>query len=158
MQKIVPFLFFKDEAEEAVRFYTSIFKSSKIVKTVRYGDAGPGPKGDVMLVAFQLEGQDFYALNGRPAAVNFNMSISLFVNCKTQAEVDDLWKKLTIGGAEVQCGWLTDKFGISWQIVPTVLPELIGSDDPVKSQRAMKAMMKMVKIDIKGVQDAYDGR
>ena len=148
MQKITPFLWFNDQAEEAARFYTSIFKKSKIVEISRYGDAGPGPKGSVMLVSFQLEGQDFIALNGGPQ-YTFNPAISLFVDCKDQTEVDTLWKKLCRGGEPVACGWLRDKYGISWQIIPSALLKMLRDKNLAKSARVMKAMMQMVKIDVK---------
>lgn len=154
MQKIVPFLWFNDNAEEAMNLYVSIFKNSKVLNVTRYGDAGPGPKGSVMSATFQLEGQDFYALNGGPH-YKFTPAISLFVNCNTQEEVDDLWEKLSDGKFE-QCGWLQDKFGLSWQIIPTILGEMLGDKDPKKSQSVMQAMMQMKKIDIKGLQEAYD--
>ncbi len=153
MQKITPFLWFNDNAEQAVKFYTSIFKKSKVLKVARYGDAGPGPKGSVMTIEFQIEGQEFIALNGGPH-FKFNEAVSFVVNCKTQAEVDRYWKKLSAGGKEVQCGWLKDKFGVSWQIVPTVLGELMSSKDSAKSRRVMQAMLKMVKLDIKKLKDA----
>ncbi len=157
MQKITPFLWFNDNAEEAANFYVSIFKNSKIVSVSRYGDAGPGPKGSVMLVHFELEGQSFFALNGGPH-YSFTPAISLYVDCKTQAEVDELWQKLTAGGgAPVQCGWLTDKYGLSWQIIPSALTAMIQDKDPVKVNRVMEAMMKMVKIDIKPLEEAYEG-
>ena len=156
MQKITPFLWFVDKAEEAANFYTSIFKDSKVLNIARYGDAGPGPKGSVMLVTFQLEGQDFMALNGGPI-YTFNPSISLFVSCETQPEVDGIWDKLTAGGSEVQCGWLKDKFGLLWQIIPKALMELMQDKDPVKSQRVFKAMLQMTKIDIEGLKRAYRG-
>lgn len=148
MQKIVPFLWFNGNAEEAADFYVSIFKNSKIVSV-------SGPKGKAMSVTFQLEGQPFYALNGGPQ-FSFTPAISLFVNCETQAEVDDLWKKLTAGGAEEPCGWLRDKFGLSWQIIPSTLGKLITDKDPKKANAAMQAMLRMKKIDIKGLQQAYD--
>lgn len=158
MQKIVTFLWLKDQAEEAANLYVSIFKNSKITSTVRYGDAGPGPKGGVMLVNFTLEGQEYVALNGNPQ-FPFNHSVSLYVKCESQQEVDTLWEKLLAGGGkEVACGWLTDKFGLSWQIVPQKMIELLQDKDPAKSQRVMKAMMTMVKLDIKALQDAYDGK
>jgi len=153
MQKITPFLRFDNQAEEAAKFYTYIFKNSKIGKIARYGDAGPGPKGSVMIVEFQLEGQEFVALNGGPL-FKFTEAISFVVNCKTQAEVDKFWKKLSAGGKEVQCGWLKDKYGLSWQIVPTVLGELVSDKDAAKSQRVMQAMLKMVKLDIKKLKQA----
>ncbi len=156
MQKIVPFLWFNDNAEEAMNFYVSIFKNSKVGRVTRYGDAGPGPKGSVMWCTFTLEGQEFHALNGGPH-FKFTQAISLFVNCETQQEVDELWKKLSAGGREDQCGWLQDKYGLSWQIIPTALGKLLGDKDPVKANRAMTAMLQMKKIDIKGLQRAYDG-
>ena len=154
MQKIVPFLWFNDNAEEAMNLYVSVFKNSKVLNVTRYGDAGPGPKGTVMSATFQLEGQDFYALNGGPH-YKFTPAISLFVNCNTQEEVDELWEKLSDGNYE-QCGWLQDKFGLSWQIIPTILGQMLGDKDPKKSQAVMQAMMQMKKIDIKGLQEAYD--
>jgi predicted 3-demethylubiquinone-9 3-methyltransferase (glyoxalase superfamily) len=155
MQKIVPFLWFDDKAEEAMNFYVSIFKNSKVVSVTRYGEAGPGPKGSVMSATFQLEGQDFYALNGGPQ-FKFTPAVSLFVNCETQKEIDDLWEKLSEGGRRDRCGWLTDKYGLSWQIVPTILGNLLGDKDPAKAQSAMKAMLQMDKLDIKRLQDAHD--
>jgi predicted 3-demethylubiquinone-9 3-methyltransferase (glyoxalase superfamily) len=154
MQKITPFLWFDHEAEEAMHFYASIFKNSKINKVVRYGDAGRGPKGTVMTADFEIEGQTFTALNGGPL-FKFNESVSFVVNCETQAEVNELWEKLSAGGKTSQCGWLKDKFGLSWQIVPTVLPELLSDPDPVKSQRVMRAMLQMTKIDIAKLKEAY---
>ncbi|MFZ2634537.1 MAG: VOC family protein [Desulfosalsimonadaceae bacterium] len=154
MQKITPFLWFNDQAEEAVNFYTSIFKNSKILNVARYGEAGPGPKGSVMTVVFQLNDQEFIALNGGPL-FKFTEAISFVVNCETQEEVDDLWEKLSVGGEKSECGWLKDKYGLSWQIVPTVLGELLSDPDPEKSQRVMKAMLQMKKIDIKTLQQAY---
>jgi predicted 3-demethylubiquinone-9 3-methyltransferase (glyoxalase superfamily) len=156
MQKITPFLWFDGKAEEAANFYTSIFKNSKILNLARYGEAGPGPRGSVMLVTFQIEGQQFMALNGGPQ-YTVSPAISFFVDCETQAEVDGLWEKLTAGGGEVQCGWLRDKFGVSWQIIPRALMELMQDKDPVKSQRVFKAMMQMIKIDIEGLKRAYRG-
>lgn len=155
MQKIVPFLWFDGKAEEAMNFYVSIFKNSKVLSVTRYGPAGPGPKGTVMSATFQLEGQQFYALNGGPQ-FKFTPAISLFVNCQTQQEVDDLWKKLSAGGREDQCGWLQDKYGLSWQIIPTVLGEMLGDKDAGKAERVMRAMLQMKKIDIKGLRQAYD--
>ena len=159
MQKITPFLWFDDKAEEAVSFYTSIFKNSKIVKIARYGDAGAQvsgrPKGTVMIVAFQLEGQEFVALNGGPQ-FKFTEAISFVVNCQTQEEVDEYWEKLSAGGQEVQCGWLKDKYGLSWQIVPTIIGEMLSDPDPKKAERVMKAMLQMKKIDIKGLEQAYE--
>ena len=155
MQKITPFLWFNDKAEEAMNFYVSIFKNSKTVSISRYGDAGPGPKGSVMVAKFQLDGQDFIALNGGPT-FTFSPAISFVVNCKTQDEVDEYWEKLSAGGATNQCGWLTDKFGLSWQIVPTALGEMMADKDPERSNRVMKAMLQMTKIDIAALRHAYD--
>jgi predicted 3-demethylubiquinone-9 3-methyltransferase (glyoxalase superfamily) len=155
MQKITPFLWFDHEAEEAMNFYVSIFKNSKIISMTRYGEGSSGPAGQVMTGTFQLEGQEFMALNGGPEH-KFTEAISFFVDCKTQEEVDDLWNKLTEGGEEGPCGWLKDKFGVSWQIIPTVLGELLGDPDPVKSQRVMQAMLQMKKIDIRALQEAYE--
>lgn len=155
MQKIVPFLWFDYQAEEAMKFYTSIFKNSKITSLTKYGKEGPGKEGTVMTGTFQIEGQDFYALNGGPA-FNFTPAISFFVNCETQQEIDELWNKLLAGGKEEQCGWLKDKFGVSWQIVPTALGKMITDPDPVKKGRVMQAMMKMVKLDIAKLKEAYE--
>jgi predicted 3-demethylubiquinone-9 3-methyltransferase (glyoxalase superfamily) len=159
MQRISTFLWFDDKAEEAATFYTAIFKNSKIVKIARYGDAGAEvsgrTKGTVMTVAFQLDGQEFVALNGGPQ-FKFTEAISLVVNCQTQEEVDEYWRKLSDGGQEVQCGWLKDKYGLSWQIVPTILSEMLTDTDPKKSERVMKAMLQMKKIDIKGLKQAYE--
>jgi predicted 3-demethylubiquinone-9 3-methyltransferase (glyoxalase superfamily) len=155
MQKIVPFLWFNNQAEEAVAFYTSIFKDSKITGVSRYGEAGPGPVGSVMVETFQLHGQEFMALNGGPA-FSFTPAISMMVNCETQAEVDDLWEKLSAGGKTMDCGWLTDKYGLSWQITPTVLGKLMQDKDPEKSKRVMKAMLQMQKLDINGLLQAYE--
>jgi len=157
MQKITPFLWFNDNAEEAVRFYTSIFKRSKIGSMSRYGDAGPGPKGSVMSANFQLEGQDFMALNGGPL-FTFSPAISFFVNCETQAEVDELWNKLSEGGEKQPCGWLKDKFGVSWQIIPTVLVPMLSDKDPEKSKRVMHAMLQMGKLEIDKLKQAYEGK
>jgi len=157
MQKITPFLWFTGNAEEAMTFYVSIFKNAKIVSIRRYGEAGPGPKGTVMTGTFQLEGQEFYALNGGPD-FKFSPAISFFVSCQTQPEVDELWEKLSAGGEQVQCGWLTDKFGVSWQIIPSVLGEMLGDRDSEKSDRVMKAMLQMKKIDISKLKQAYDGK
>jgi len=157
MQKITPFLWFDNNAEEAAKFYTSIFKKSKIARISRYGDAGPGPKGTVMVVDFELEGQQFVALNGGPQ-FKFTEAISFVVNCETQKEVDYFWGKLLAGGQESQCGWLKDKFGLSWQIVPTVLNDMLADPDPARSQRVMKAMLQMKKIDIATLEKAYKGK
>lgn len=156
MQKITPFLWFDGKAEEATNFYVSIFKNSKITRVSRFGEGGPAPKGTVMSTSFQLEGQDFIALNGGPQ-FTFTPAISLFVNCETQAEVDELWQKLSEGGKQERCGWLKDKYGLSWQIIPTILGKLLQDPDPVKSKRAMTAMLQMDKIDIQGLQKAHDG-
>ena len=155
MQKITPFLWFDGKAEEAANFYVSIFKNARIGAVRRYGEGGPGPKGSVMSVDFQLDGQQFIALNGGPQ-FTFSPAISFFVNCETQEEVDELWEKLSAGGKKNRCGWLQDKFGLSWQIIPTALGKLISDPDPEKSKRAMKAMLQMDKIDINGLKQAYD--
>jgi predicted 3-demethylubiquinone-9 3-methyltransferase (glyoxalase superfamily) len=155
MQKITPYLWFNDNAEEAMNFYVSIFKNSKILSMERYGEAGPGPKGTVMAGTFQLEGQVFYALNGGPQ-FQFTEAISFFVECKTQAEVDELWEKLSAGGEKSRCGWLKDKFGLSWQIIPTALSEMLADQNPAKSQSVMRAMLQMDKIDIAGLKRAYE--
>ena len=153
-QKITPFLWFDHQAEEAAAFYTSIFKNSKIETVTRYGDAGPGPKGSVMTIAFELNGQKFVALNGGPQ-YQFNPAISFVVNCEGQAEVDHYWEKLTTGGKEIQCGWLVDKYGVSWQIVPTVLIDMLRDENAARTHRVMKAMMQMKKIDIARLEEAY---
>jgi predicted 3-demethylubiquinone-9 3-methyltransferase (glyoxalase superfamily) len=155
MQKIVPFLWFDGKAEEAMNFYVSVFKNSKVVSVTRYGKGGPGPDGTVMSATFQLEGQDFYALNGGPM-FTFSPAISLFVNCETQQEVDELWEKLSEGGQIQQCGWLQDKYGVSWQIIPTILGKLLSDKDPAKAQRVMRAMLQMKKIDIARLKQASD--
>jgi predicted 3-demethylubiquinone-9 3-methyltransferase (glyoxalase superfamily) len=155
MQKITPFLWFDDQAEEAANFYVSIFKNSKITSMNRLPEGAPGPAGKVMTATFQLDGQEFMALNGGPQHFSFNESISFFVNCETQQEVDHLWEKLSAGGEPGQCGWLKDKFGVSWQIVPTALGQLLGDPDPQKSQNVMQAMLKMTKIDIAELRRAY---
>ena len=160
-QKITPFLWFDDNAEEAVKFYVSIFKNSKIGRMTRYGEEGAKvsgrPEGTVMTIAFQLEGQAFAALNGGPH-FKFTEAISLVVNCKTQKEVDELWEKLSEGGEEGQCGWLKDKYGLSWQIVPTVLSKMLQDKDPKKSERVMQALIQMRKFDIKRLKQAYERR
>ena len=152
-QRITTFLWFNDNAEEAVRYYVSIFKNSKIVSVMRCADAGPGPQGSVLTCTFQLEGQEFIALNGGPQFA-FNEAISLMVHCDTQQEVDDLWNKLVEGGSPSQCGWLKDRFGLSWQITPTVLLELLNDEDPGRATRAMQAMVTMGKIDIAKLKEA----
>lgn len=155
MQKITTFLTFNDQAEQAANLYTSVFPNSKIGSVTRYGASGPGPKGSVMSVAFQLAGQDFFALNGGPS-FKFAQGISLFVNCETQAEIDELWEKLSRGGAPGQCGWLTDRFGVSWQIVPSALGKYLGDKDAQKSTRVMQAMLQMTKLDISKLKRAYE--
>jgi len=155
MQKITPFLWFETQAEEAANFYVSVFKNSRVITLARYGDAGPGPKGSVMTVEFELDGERFVGLNGGPN-FKFTEAVSFVVNCKDQEEVDHFWEKLTAGGKEVQCGWLKDKYGLSWQIVPTVAIEYLKDKDPEKSQRVMAAIMKMVKIDIATLKQAYN--
>ncbi len=157
MPKITPFLWFDGNAEEAVNFYTSLFKNSKILSVSRYGDTGPGPKGSVMVMRFELDGQQFLALNGGPL-YKFSPAVSFLIDCQTQEEIDRFWEKLSDGGKTSQCGWLDDKFGLSWQIVPTILGELLSDKDPKKSARVMKAMLGMTKIEIKGLKDAYDGK
>jgi predicted 3-demethylubiquinone-9 3-methyltransferase (glyoxalase superfamily) len=153
-QKITTFFWFDANAEEAANHYVSIFKNSKILGVARYGEAGPGPKGSVMTVAFQLDGQEFVALNGGPL-FKFTEAISLVVNCETQREVDELWSKLSAGGQEGQCGWLKDKFGLSWQIVPSVMGKMMQDKDPKKSKRVMEAMLQMKKLDIARLEQAY---
>ena len=157
MQKITPFLWFAGQAEEAMNFYTSIFRNSKIGTVSRYGDAAPGPAGQVMTASFQLEGQDFLALNGGPQFA-FTPAISLYVDCQDQEEVDTLWEKLSAGGEPGRCGWLKDRFGVSWQIIPSALPRLMGDKDRAAAARVMQAMLSMSRIDIKALQAAYDGR
>lgn len=156
-QKITTFLWFDHNAEEAVHFYVSVFKNSKINRIARYGEGGPALPGTVMTVEFELEGIPFIALNGGPH-FKFNEAISLSVDCQSQQEIDTLWEKLTAGGQEVQCGWLKDKYGLSWQIVPSVLGELMASKDPETSKRVLQAMMQMVKLDIARLQQAADGK
>ena len=157
MQRISPFLWFDHQAEEAANFYVSIFKDSKITKISRYGEEGAGPAGGVMVVNFQLEGQDFIALNGGPDHP-FNLAVSFMIYCDNQEEVDYYWAKLSEGGKEIQCGWLNDKYGLPWQVVPKVLMEMIGDPDKEKASRALKAMMGMVKLDIPELKRAYDGK
>ena len=157
MQKITPFLWFDNQAEEAMNHYISIFPDSKVVSIMRYGDEGPGPKGAVMSVTFQLAGQGFMALNGGPQ-FTFTEAISLYVHCETQAEVDELWEKLSEGGEPGPCGWLKDKYGLSWQIIPNALGEMLQDKDPEKANRVMRAMLQMSKIDIAGLRRAYEGQ
>ncbi len=157
MQKITPFLWFDDKAEEAAKFYTSVFKNSKILRTARYGDSGSQvsgmPKGTVMTVNFTLEGQEFVALNGGPV-FKFTPAISFVISCKTQDEIDYFWEKLSQGGQQVQCGWLTDKYGVSWQVVPSMMDELMANKDPKKAENVMKAMLQMKKLDIAALKKA----
>jgi predicted 3-demethylubiquinone-9 3-methyltransferase (glyoxalase superfamily) len=157
MPRISPFLWFDNQAEEAVNFYTSVFENSKVGRVMRYGDAGPGPSGSVMTASFEIEGQAFVALNGGPM-FRFTEAVSFVVNCETQAEVDHYWDKLVEGGTPQQCGWLKDRFGLSWQVVPAALVDMMGDKDAAKSKRVVEAMMKMVKIDIPTLRRAYDGR
>ena len=156
MQKITPFLWFDNNAEEAMKFYASVFKNSKIGKVSRYPEGSPGPAGSVMTASIQIEGQEFVLLNGGPV-FKFTEAISFVVNCETQAEVDELWEKLSAGGKKDRCGWLKDKFGLSWQIIPRALGEMLGDKDPEKSKRVMQAMLQMDKIDTKILKQAYDG-
>jgi predicted 3-demethylubiquinone-9 3-methyltransferase (glyoxalase superfamily) len=159
MQKIIPYLWFDNQAEEAAKFYLSIFKNSKIERVFRYGEAGAEvsgrPNGTVMAMEFRIEGQDFVALNGG-SIFTFSPAISFLVACKTQTEVDELWEKLSADPQAEQCGWLKDKYGVSWQIVPTILNEMLQDEDPKKSERVMKAMLQMKKIDMKALQEAYE--
>ena len=155
MQKITPFLWFDGQAEEAMNFYIAVFRNSKIVSQTRYGEEGPGPKGTVMAGTFELEGQQFIALNGGPQ-FTFSPAISFFVNCETQEEIDELWEKLSKGGEKQRCGWLKDKYGVSWQVVPAALGKMLNDADTVKSQRVMKAMLQMDKLDIEGLKQAYE--
>ena len=157
MQKIIPFLWFDNQAEEAANYYVSIFKNSKILSISRYGEAGPGPKGSAMTVMFQLDGEEFIALNGGPT-FKFTEAISFVVNCETQQEVDEFWENLSQDGEESRCGWLKDKYGLSWQIVPSILGKLMTDPDPQKSKRVMEAMLKMKKIVIDDLKRAYEGK
>jgi predicted 3-demethylubiquinone-9 3-methyltransferase (glyoxalase superfamily) len=157
MPKITPFLWYDTQAEDAAKFYVSVFKNSRIVKTTRYGDAGPGPKDSVMTVEFELDGQPFTALNGGPH-FEFDEALSFTVNCQTQEEVDRYWEVLSAGGQTSDCGWLKDKYGLSWQITPDALIEMLQEPDPAKSQRVMAAMMTMKKIDIAALRRAYAGQ
>jgi predicted 3-demethylubiquinone-9 3-methyltransferase (glyoxalase superfamily) len=157
MQRITPCLWFDGRAEEAMEFYTSIFKNSKVGKISRYGEAGPGRPGTVMTVTFEIEGQEFMGLHGGPQ-FQFSPAVSFVIHCKTQKKIDYYWEKLLEGGAPSQCGWLTDKFGLSWQVVPTVLPKLLKDKDQDKAQRVMAAMLHMVKLDVKALKDAGKGR
>lgn len=157
MQKITPFLWFDGRAEEAMNFYVSVFRNSQVLSVVRFGEAGPGPQGSVMTASFSLDGEEFVALNGGPQ-FTFTPAVSFVINCETQEEVDHYWDKLCEGGAPNQCGWLTDKFGVSWQVVPRAMVEMLSDRDKQKSQRVMKAMLQMTKLDIGILKRAYDGR
>ena len=157
MPKITPFLWFDSQAEEAAAFYVSIFPNSRMVTTARYGEAGPGPAGSVMTVVFQLDGREFIALNGGPQ-FKFTEAVSFSVDCRTQQEVDQYWQKLSAGGEEGPCGWLKDKYGLSWQVNPAALGQMLSDPDPAKSKRVMQAMLGMKKIDIEGLKRAYEGR
>ncbi len=157
MKKITPFLWFDGKAEEAASFYVSIFKHSKIQSVMRYGETGPGPAGSVMSVTFRLDGQEFTALNGGPG-FTFSPAISFFVSCETQDEVDELWAKLSAGGQAQRCGWLQDKYGVSWQIIPSALGEMLQDPDPERANRVMRAMLQMVKIDVDALRQAYEQR
>jgi predicted 3-demethylubiquinone-9 3-methyltransferase (glyoxalase superfamily) len=154
MQTITPFLWFNDNAEEAANFYLSVFKDGKIGKVARYGEAGPGPAGSVMTIEFELRGQHFVGLNGGPH-FKFTEAVSFAVSCETQQEIDDYWEKLSAGGSKSQCGWLKDKFGLSWQVVPSILGELATAKDAKKMQNMMKAMMTMTKLDIAQLKKAF---
>jgi predicted 3-demethylubiquinone-9 3-methyltransferase (glyoxalase superfamily) len=156
VQKITPFLWFDNQAEEAMNFYTSIFKNAKIGNVSRYGEGGPGPKGSVMVASFELDGMHFTALNGGPQ-FKFTEAISFYVSCESQDEVDHYWDKLSEGGQTQRCGWLKDKFGVSWQIIPSALPKLMGDPDRAKAGRVMQAMLQMKKIEVAKLQQAYDG-
>lgn len=157
MSKITPFLWFDNQAEQAVDFYLSVFPGSKVLDVARHGEAGPGPAGSVMLIRFELDGNEFLALNGGPEHYAFDESISFVIDCATQEDVDRYWEALTDGGEEIACGWLKDRFGLRWQVVPSELPELLGDPDPRRAQRAMQAMMTMKKLDINAMRDAADG-
>jgi predicted 3-demethylubiquinone-9 3-methyltransferase (glyoxalase superfamily) len=157
MPAITPFLWFDDRAEEAARFYTSLFPNSRIIDVVRYGEAGPGPAGSVMTVRFELDGREFVALNGGPANYGFNLAVSFVIDCKTPEEVDYYWGALAKGGREDRCGWLQDRYGLAWQVVPEGLPALLGDPDPGRAQRAMQAMMGMTKLDLGAMERAAAG-
>jgi len=157
MQKITTFLTYSERAEEAAELYVSLFTNSRITATTRYGDTGPGPKGSVMTVVFELDGQEYIALNGGPH-FTFTDGVSLLVTCETQEEVDRYWAKLSEGGQQIQCGWLKDRFGLSWQVTPRILSEYLRDSDQQRSQRVMAAMLQMKKLDIAGLKKAYEGR
>jgi predicted 3-demethylubiquinone-9 3-methyltransferase (glyoxalase superfamily) len=155
--KITPFLWFDDQAEQAVDFYVSVFPDSEVLEVARHGAAGPGPAGSVMLIRFELDGNEFLALNGGPEHYNFDESISFVIDCATQGEVDRFWEALSDGGEEIACGWVKDRFGLRWQVVPSELPTLLGDPDPQRAQRAMQAMMTMKKLDVDAMKEAADG-
>lgn len=155
MQKITPFLWFNDNAEEAINFYTSVFKNASLKNLVRYTDAGPGPKGSVMTAVLELNGQEFILLNGGPL-FQFTEAVSFVINCETQEEVNEYWEKLSEGGKKDRCGWLKDKFGLSWQVVPTALSKLLSSGDAERTKRVMQAMLRMDKIEINDLEEAYN--
>lgn len=155
MQNVITCLGFNNQAEQAVNFYTSVIKNSKILSTTRYGDAGPGPKGTLLAASFLLDGQEFMALNGGPP-FTFSIGMSIVIKCETQAEIDEYWERLSEGGQKVQCGWLTDKFGVSWQIVPAILGKLASDANPAKSDSVMKALLQMKKLDIAKLKEAYE--
>jgi predicted 3-demethylubiquinone-9 3-methyltransferase (glyoxalase superfamily) len=157
MPKITPFLWFDDQAEEAVAFYLSVFPNSRILQVARYGEAGPGPAGSVMTISFELDGNEFVAINGGPAQYGFDESISFVVDCATEDDVDHYWEALTDGGEAIACGWLKDRYGLRWQVVPSELPSLLGDADPERAKRAMQAMMTMKKLDIRAMKTAADG-
>ena len=157
MPKITPFLWFDDQAEEAARFYVSVFPDSRILEITRHGPAGPGPEGSVMIVRFELDGSEFLALNGGPAHYGFDESVSFVIDCHTEEEVDHYWSALTEGGEEIACGWLKDRFGLRWQVVPSALPSVLGDPDPERARRAMEAMMTMKKLDIRALEAAAAG-
>jgi predicted 3-demethylubiquinone-9 3-methyltransferase (glyoxalase superfamily) len=155
--KVIPFLWFDDQAEQAVDFYVSVFPDSKVLELARHGESGSGPAGSIMLIRFELDGNEFLALNGGPEHYNFDESISFVIECATQDEVNRYWEALSDAGEEIACGWLKDRFGLRWQVVPSELPILLGDPDPQRAQRAMRAMMTMKKLDIDALKEAADG-
>ena len=157
MPKITPFLWFDDQAEEAVDFYLSVFPNSRILQVTRNGESAPGPTGSVMTIRFELDGEEFMALNGGPAHYAFDESISFVIDCSNEQEVDHYWERLTEGGQEIACGWLRDRFGLCWQVVPSELPSVLGDPDPERANRALQAMMGMKKLDIRAMREAADG-
>ena len=158
MSKITPFLWFDDQAEEAVEFYLSVFPNSRISQIARHGEGGPGPAGSVMTIHFELDGNEFVALNGGPVHYGFDESISFVIDCATSEDVDRYWEALTDGGEEIACGWLKDRYGVHWQVVPSELPSVLGDPDPERAMRAMQAMMTMKKLDIRAMKAAADGQ